>query len=440
MTEACIHPAVHLDVSEQKHNEAMSRNFEENTYESKQVRFGVEDRLVGLLSLYGLSEREARIYVFLTRNGSCGAGELAKALDIRRMEAYRLLKRLLDRGIVVSTAGKPIKYQAETLDGILSLLTDEQRSVVRRMDDARPELLELWKQLPRAPKESFEQRFRIIQGREQIYSSMSKVIEGAASSLNLVLTKNDVIQAHVLGIGDKLVEAVSRGVKVRLVTTIDSTTLEAVDPIARRADVRHSEEATRSRLLVADGMQTLVSLVLDDTKGMKNERDVAIWTDSRDYAEMMGSLYQTSFAKAEDAAGRLADVRSQLKFQDRVSKMLGVVREAVVERGWSVEAPGVVKGLSGNEYEFAAALRGPTGQVYGLDVVFGTKDSSVADRVTSSATRKLDIKDAGIVIIASPPADDATSSLANLLGVTVIDGTDAVDAAAAVRNSIEEGA
>ena len=98
----------------------------------------VEDRLVGLLGVYGLSEREARIFIFLTRNGACGAGELAKALDIRRMEAYRLLKRLLDRGIVVSTAGKPIKYQAETLDGILSLMTDEQRRIVRKMDDSRP--------------------------------------------------------------------------------------------------------------------------------------------------------------------------------------------------------------------------------------------------------------------------------------------------------------
>ncbi|MDG6957958.1 MAG: hypothetical protein JRN55_04245, partial [Nitrososphaerota archaeon] len=140
----------------------------------------MDERLVELLGIYGLNEREARTFVFLTKNGACGAGDLAKAVGIRRMEAYRLLKRLLDRGIVVSTAGKPIKYQAETLDGVLSLLTDEQKGFVRRMEGARSELAGLWKQLPRAPKESFEQRFRIIQGREQIYNSMGKMAELAS--------------------------------------------------------------------------------------------------------------------------------------------------------------------------------------------------------------------------------------------------------------------
>ena len=103
-------------------------------------------------------------------------------------------------------------------------------------------------------------------------------------------------------------------------------------------------------------------------------------------------------------------------------------------------SPGKIRGVSGNEFDFDAVLTGPGGQRFGLDVVFGTKDAPVGDRVTSSATKKLEIKDAGIIVIASPAADDATASLANLLGVTLVDGTDAVDAAAAVRNSVEGAA
>ncbi|MDG7006159.1 MAG: hypothetical protein JRM86_04425, partial [Nitrososphaerota archaeon] len=185
----------------------------------------MDERLVELLGIYGLSEREARTFVFLTRNGACGAGDLARAIGIRRMEAYRLLKRLLERGIVVSTAGKPIRYQAETLDGVVSLLTDEQKGVVCRMEEARGELAGLWKQVPRAPVESFEQRFRIIQGREQIYNAMTKMVELATESLDLVLTRNDITQAHVLGIGDKIVEAARRGVKVSVVAPVDGAHL-----------------------------------------------------------------------------------------------------------------------------------------------------------------------------------------------------------------------
>ena len=300
--------------------------------------------------------------------------------------------------------------------------------------------MELWKQIPRAPNENIEQRFRIIQGREQIYSTMSKMIEGAASSISLELTRNDMIQVHVLGLGDKLVEAARRGVKVELVTLIDPTTVEAVERMAKHALVRHSEEAARSRLVLSDGIQTLVSLVLDDTKGVKNDWDVAIWTDSRDYTEMMGSLYLTSFSRAEESAAKLAVVRDRMRFEEKVTRMVQVVKTALGERGWEVASPGKIRGVSGNEFDFDAVLTGPGGQRFGLDVVFGTKDAPVGDRVTSSATKKLEIKDAGIIVIASPAADDATASLANLLGVTLVDGTDAVDAAAAVRNSVERDA
>ncbi len=399
----------------------------------------MEDRLVELLGVYGLSEREARILIFLTKNGPCGAGELAKATDIRRMEAYRLLKRLLDRGVVVSTAGKPIKYQAESLEGTISILADEQRGYVKKMDDAKPELVELWKNVPRAPQESFEQRFRIIQGREQIYNSLAKMVEQAKATVSLMLTKNDIVQAHVLGIGDKLVAAAKRGVKVEVVTIVDGTTLEAVEALTARTSVRHSEEAGRSRLVVADGTQTLVSLVLDDSKGMKNDRDVAIWTDSRDYAEMMSNLYGVSFAKAEESQGRLEAVKAKAKVEDKVNSMVGLVKAALSDLGWTVESPGKIVGESGAEYEFAAVLSGEAGQRVGVDVVFGQRGQPPDEAVTAAALKKLDIKHAEMAVIAVPYPEEQTASLATLLGVTVVDGSNSVGAASSVR-SLAEGA
>jgi sugar-specific transcriptional regulator TrmB len=398
----------------------------------------VDERLVELLGIYSLSEREARIFIFLTKNGSCGAGELAKAVGIRRMEAYRLLKRLLDRGIVVSTAGKPIKYQAESLDGVLSLLSDEQKSYVRRMDEAKAELVGLWKQIPRAPKESFEQRFRIIQGREQIYSSIAKMAEVASASMELVLTRNDVVQSHILGIVDKLAEASRRGVKIQVIAPIDPSTLEAVKALAKSTDLRHSEDASRSRLMVADGSQTLVSLVLDDSKGMKNDRDIAIWTDSRDYAETMTSLYRVSFAKAEEGAEKIAYVEGMAKSGEKISNMVDIVRTALAETGWKVEAQGSIRGVSGADYQFAALLTGPNRQKMGVDVILGRKGSPATEKITASALKKLDLGEASIIIIADPPADEQSRGLANLLGVTVTDGSDLVDAAAAVRDLIAE--
>ncbi len=396
----------------------------------------MDERLVELLGVYGLTEREARIFVYLSKNGATGAGELAKGLEIRRMEAYRLLKRLTDRGIVASTAGKPIKYQAESIEGILSLLTDEQRGFVRRMDDAKAEVMQLWRQLPRAPKENFEQRFRIIQGREQIYSTMMKMLESASASVQMVLTKNDVAQAYVLGMSDRVKELNKRGVRARMVTVVDPSALEAAEAFARALELRHSDEASRSRLVLVDGVESLVSLVLDDSTGAKNERDVAIWTDSKDYAELMAAMYRVSFERAKETAEMLDSMKSRLKFEGKVSSIVGAVRSAVEDEGWSISTPGKIAGVSGSEYEFAAVLAGPDEKRVAVEVVFGYKDKPVGEQVTASIVKKLDLEDATLLILSAPMPDEQTSGLARLMGVALIDATDPLGAASAVRESL----
>ncbi len=55
--------------------------------------------------------------------------------------------------------------------------------------------------------------------------------------------------------------------------------------------------------------------------------------------------------------------------------------------------------------------------------------------MTASALKKLELKDAGLLIVATPGPDEWTKGPARLLGVSVVDGSDAVDAAAAVRDS-----
>ena len=53
--------------------------------------------------------------------------------------------------------------------------------------------------------------------------------------------------------------------------------------------------------MLADNDQVLVSLVLDDVVGRKNERDVAIWTNSGDYAGTMLPMFDKAFAGSADA-------------------------------------------------------------------------------------------------------------------------------------------
>jgi len=51
-----------------------------------------------------------------SRQRAAERGEIAKAVQIRRMEAYRIIKRLADSGVVVATPGNPVKYTGEPIE------------------------------------------------------------------------------------------------------------------------------------------------------------------------------------------------------------------------------------------------------------------------------------------------------------------------------------
>src|SRR5207245_2116837 len=161
---------------------------------------GLERRAADLLELYGLSEREALVLLHIVKRGSSSAGEIAKALQLRRVEAYKLVKELAE---------------------------------------------------------------------------------------------------------DNLNQAADRGTKVRLISRVDESTMEAAEGLSNRCELRHSNVTTLGRLSVADTSQTLISLVLDKSLGKRNAKDVAIWSDSGDFAGMMGSLFDTAYRASVPRQGKL---------------------------------------------------------------------------------------------------------------------------------------
>jgi len=98
------------------------------------------------------------------------------------------------------------------------------------------------------------------------------MVPAAEKSIEMVLTRNDLMQLHLLGLAESLKEAKKRGVKLRIITVLDHQTTEASEALLRTAELRHSEDFAKSRIFVEDQDQVLVSLVLDDVVGRKTTR------------------------------------------------------------------------------------------------------------------------------------------------------------------------
>lgn len=270
----------------------------------------LERRAADLLEIYGLSEREALVLLHIVKHGSSSAGEIAKALQLRRVEAYKLVKKLAEDNLIHASAGKPLTYSSQPLESFITTITEVQMQKLKGMELAREELIALSRNLPRNHSKASDQRFRMIQGREQIYNHLGRMVRGASKSVDLILTRSDLALSDVVGLTDALNQAAERGTSVRLISRVDESTMEAAAGLSTRCQLRHSNESTVGRLSVADTSQTLTSLVLDRSLGLKSAKDIAIWSDSRDFAEMMGSLFEMAYRSSVPREGRLRVVRT----------------------------------------------------------------------------------------------------------------------------------
>jgi sugar-specific transcriptional regulator TrmB len=74
----------------------------------EEANVSVIDRLVDS----GLEQKEARVLVALAAADPLKASEIGRHVGITRMDAYNTLRRLQDRGLVMATIDKPMRFTA----------------------------------------------------------------------------------------------------------------------------------------------------------------------------------------------------------------------------------------------------------------------------------------------------------------------------------------
>jgi sugar-specific transcriptional regulator TrmB len=100
------------------------------------------ERIFKALVRIGLSQIEARVYIFLALKGPEKAVSIVKNLKISKQQIYRSLKHLQDKGIIVSDPESKNSFSALPFEEALKLLIrkeKEQNEIMQRT------LLSTWK-------------------------------------------------------------------------------------------------------------------------------------------------------------------------------------------------------------------------------------------------------------------------------------------------------
>lgn len=240
-----------------------------------------------------LDPKEGRLYVILAKSGSSKASDLARVCDISRMDTYRILHRLEEKGIVQTVIGRPMKFQAVPPEKAFDILLRSASEKMLSMKAEKNRLLSLWPSQPvfeEIKKDS--EKLRIIQGRVEFNNTLRRAIKSARKEILILTTKNGLYRLFHSGFDKDLEEKSNKGISIKILSKVSKGETEAVEQFALISNLRYQTTDLNTQLILVDNNQSISSTILDDSMSLTTEKDISLWLNSKEQIALMEKLFQ----------------------------------------------------------------------------------------------------------------------------------------------------
>ena len=281
----------------------------------------------GLLD-FDFTKKEAEAFVFLLTAGPSPARLVARKLNVSRMKAYRLLKVLKSRGLVEATLERPQRFVATPLKTALDSHVEEAQGKVSGLVEKEREIMGDWEKVNKVEAVVEESKFRIVQGRQQVYDFLYQMCERAENEICLYVTGNDLYRFSFAGIDDRLKGLAQSGLKMRILTQIDQLGVEEVESYLGFSSVRQIELSSPLRLAIIDESEVLTTFKMEDSMSMTTRDDTGLWTNAPNYVLAMKAFFDESWRTALDAHEVLDAIKAGRAPQE--SRIIGTREEYAV--------------------------------------------------------------------------------------------------------------
>jgi sugar-specific transcriptional regulator TrmB len=263
-------------------------------------------RLIG----FGLSEKEAQLYLHLLKYGPKTPSPLAKSLHTYREDVHRTLKNLIDLGMVRPSLDSPTIYTAVDLDTALGSALKKQESELREMEVRKRELQELSQQQRFRPSEEVS-TFKIIKSIKELIAVSIPLIESMKEEWLLAVPAVYTVIGSLFGVNDAAYEFIKRGGKVRIIVDISYQVIEPVrELIAIGEEVRHIDRHGIT-FIVFDRKISISAINAEVKRISLNEPVSGLWTDDPTYAQYLASTFEVLWNQTIDAEERIQQLLNE---------------------------------------------------------------------------------------------------------------------------------
>jgi sugar-specific transcriptional regulator TrmB len=192
-------------------------------------------RLIG----FGLSEKEAQLYLHLLKYGPKTPSPLAKSLKTYRKDVHRTLTSLIEKGMVRPSLDAPTIYAAVDLDAALESAVKKQESEWHEMEARKQELHELAERQRFRPSDEVT-TFKIIKSIKELVGIASPLAAATKNEVIIVTPEEVITAASLFGILDEVKKIIGRGASFRMLTDVSYSGVEFIkEALDVDEEIRH---------------------------------------------------------------------------------------------------------------------------------------------------------------------------------------------------------
>jgi len=253
------------------------------------------DSLLTSLLEFGLTQNQARVYLFLSKNTSMSAPEISKSLKIARTETYHLLNGLQSKGITIAAFGKPTKFQAIPFDKSINILVNNERVRIDELEKQTLYMISQWNMIPdmkTADALIKENRFQIVQGKVSIVAKLNQLINSAKKDVLLLGSEKDFMKFYHTDFIDSLKDA---NINQKILMSSNNNTPFIVDKLPAKCIKRFEDTLGENLWFLIKDCEEIFFFI----KNNENEEMLAVWTDSKTMLNSMKLLFNMIWKKAD---------------------------------------------------------------------------------------------------------------------------------------------
>lgn len=290
------------------------------------------ESIVQLLKSFGLTDKEANIYIFISRHGAIRSIELTRLTRMDKAEVYRILNGLQSKGIIEKTLETPARFTSvpfeKLVDSYIKTKRDEANIVETTKNDLVADWKKITKQLPLSPLE----RFVVIDGWKKIFSRLFEMTKESQSLLSCLSSADSLIKAEQYGLFDIIQNnPAKKSVKFRLIAENGSVDILAklikkLPSTSVEIKSKNPELGVKNspKMVIKDDDEILLFLNTP-SKEYESKFEVALWTNCKTIVQSFKGI-----------------------FDDLWSTSIDLLRDTVLKKPASRNTPAV--GLTEKEY------------------------------------------------------------------------------------------